>query len=512
MKRNLRHFYSDKTIVLSKIKEAFSSVLPIIFIVILLGITITPISAGSFLAFLLGSVAVIVGMGLFSLGADIAMTPIGSYVGSSIIKTKKLWLIIPLYFIIGVGITVSEPDLMVLAGQLADTIGIWVLIITIGVGVGVFLVIAFIRIILKIKLHYILLFFYAVVFILAFFVPKNFLPLAFDSGGVTTGPMSVPFIISIGMGITSMVSDSKDESDCFGVTALCSIGPILSVMILGIIFNPEHVSVSENVVPEISNSKALIENFFSGVPHTLKEVGIALLPILLIFLISLTFGERISKVGVVKILIGVVYTYIGLVLFLRGVNFGFLPIGSEIGKTVVSSNMPWIIVPIGMLIGFFVVAAEPAVHILNKQVYEATEGAIPKKMLSVSLMIGTAVSVGLAMLRIILHINIMYFLVPGYVIALVLTFFVPDFFTAIAFDSGGVASGAMATGFIMPLALGVASGMGGNIAMEGFGVVAFVAMTPLITIQIMGLYYKLKLKKANKDNEEQTSAHEEIIG
>ena len=512
MKRNFRHFYSDKTIVLSKIKEAFSSLLPIIFIVILLGITITPISAGSFLAFLLGSVAVIVGMGLFSLGADIAMTPIGSYVGSSIIKTKKLWLIIPLYFIIGVGITVSEPDLMVLAGQLSDTIGIWVLIITIGVGVGVFLVIAFIRIILKIKLHYILLFFYVAVFALSFFVPKNFLPLAFDSGGVTTGPMSVPFIISIGMGITSMMNDSKDESDCFGVTALCSIGPILSVMILGIIFNPEHVSVSENVVPEIGNSKSLIENFFSGIPHIFKEVGVALLPMLLIFLISLTFGERISRVGVIKILIGVVYTYIGLVLFLRGVNFGFLPIGSEIGKAIVSSNVPYIIVPIGMLIGFFVVAAEPAVHVLNKQVYEATEGAIPKKMLSVSLMIGTAISVGLAMLRIILHINIMYFLVPGYAIALILTFFVPDFFTAIAFDSGGVASGAMTTGFIMPLALGVASGMGGNIATEGFGVVAFVAMTPLITIQVMGLYYKLKLKKANKDNEEPASAHEEIIG
>ena len=510
MKRRASFLTRDKTIISQKVKEAFSSVLPITIIVLVLCFTVVPLESGMFLAFILGALLVIVGMGLFTLGADTAMTPIGEYVGTSVMRTKKIWFIVLVCFVVGVLITISEPDLQVLATQLSKTIQPWYLIIAVGIGVGVFLVVAFLRIVLKIRLSVLLIIFYIAVFALSFFVPETFVPLAFDSGGVTTGPMSVPFIIAIGTGVASMRSDKGAETDGFGLTALCSIGPIISVMILGIIFKPENIDTSTESAVIITNSKELIDVFGSALPHYVKEVAIALLPIVAFFFIFQLFGVKLTRQNIIKILIGVLYTYVGLVLFLLGVNVGFLPVGSALGIAIGKLSYNWIIVPIGMVIGFYVVAAEPAVHVLTKQVFELTSGAIPKKALRFSLMIGVAVSVGLAMLRILLGISIMYFLIPGYAIALVLTFVVPDMFTAIAFDSGGVASGAMTASFLMPLALGVCGSVGGNVATQGFGVVAMVAMTPLITIQILGLIYKLKMNKL-KGKEQKISVAEEII-
>lgn len=512
MKRKTGFIRADKTIINEKVKEAFSSVLPITVIVLVLCFTVVPIESGTFLAFIVGALLVVVGMGLFTLGADTAMTPIGQYVGTTVMRSKKIWIIVPVCFIVGVFITVSEPDLAVLASQLAQTIDYWTLILTVGVGVGVFLVIAFLRIVLKVKLSYLLFGCYVTVFVLSAFVPETFIPLAFDSGGVTTGPMSVPFIIAIGTGVASMRSDKGAENDGFGMTALCSVGPIIAVMILGIIFKPENFTVAENAPAEIVNSKELLSVYITSIPHYMKEVGIALLPIIAFFFIFQIFGQKISKNDIIRIVIGVLYTYVGLVIFLLGVNVGFLPVGSYIGKMIGELDYNWIIIPIGMVIGYFVVAAEPAVHVLTKQVYEITSGAIPKKALRISLMAGVSVSVGLAMMRIIFRIPIMYFLIPGYLIALVLTFFVPNIFTAIAFDSGGVASGAMTASFLLPLALGVCSSVGGNVATEGFGVVAMVAMTPLIAIQILGLVYKIKMAKIKKNERQKESAEEEIIG
>ena len=498
MGKRVNFIRADKTIINEKVKEAFSSVLPITLIVLALCFTIVPIDSGTFLSFILGAFLVIVGMGLFTLGADTAMTPIGEYVGTTVMRSKKIWIIVLVCFIVGVLITISEPDLTVLATQLEQTIDKWTLIITVGVGVGVFLVIAFLRIVLKINLSYLLIGCYAVVFTLSFFVPETFVPLAFDSGGVTTGPMSVPFIIAIGTGVASMRSDKGAENDGFGLTALCSVGPIIAVMILGIIFKPDNFAVSDNIVIPPANSKVLLDSYLVALPHYMKEVGIALLPIVAFYFIFRIFGHKTGKSELIRILIGVLYTYVGLVFFLLGVNVGFLPVGSYLGEVLGSLDYNWIVVPIGMVIGYFVVAAEPAVHVLTKQVYEITSGAIPKKALRISLMLGVAVSVGLAMLRIVLNIPIMYFLIPGYLIALFLTFFVPNIFTAIAFDSGGVASGAMTASFLLPLALGVCTATGGNIATEGFGVVAMVAMTPLITIQILGLVFKIKSAKLKK--------------
>ena len=501
--------YVDKTAINSKMREAFSSVLPIALIVVLLCSTLIPVENGKLLSFLLGAFLTVIGIGLFTLGADTAMTPIGEYVGKTVISSKRLWIILPAFFFVGIFITISEPDLAVLASQLSQSIGKWLLLITVGVGVGVFLVIAILRIVLRIKFSYLLVFLYATVFTLSFFVPKELVPLAFDSGGVTTGPMSVPFIIAIGTGVSLLRSDKGAENDSFGLTALCSIGPIISVMILGIILKP-HLTISgvDITVPE--DSRGLIVNYLSEFPKYLREVGIALLPIVLFFFITHFFGARVGKNGIIKIIVGVVYTYVGLVIFLTGVNCGFYPMGMFIGEELVS-NFGTLIIPVGVVLGYFVVAAEPAVHVLTTQVYEITSGMIPRKALRGSLMIGTAISVGLAMTRIIVGVNILYFLIPGYVIALALTFFVPEMFTAIAFDSGGVASGAMTSGFLLPLALGVCNAVGGNVATEGFGLVAFVAMTPLITIQILGLIYKIKVNRIKKAQEQVHASVESII-
>lgn len=484
--------------------------MPITLIVLALCFTIVPLDSGMFLAFILGAFLVILGMGLFTLGADTAMTPIGEYVGTSVMRTKRIWIIVFVCFIVGVLITISEPDLQVLASQLSATMNPWTLILAVGAGVGVFLVIAFLRIVLKVKLSYLLIGCYIAVFVLSIFVPPAFVPLAFDSGGVTTGPMSVPFIIAIGVGVASLRSDKGAETDGFGLTALCSVGPILAVMLLGIIFKPESIETGGETLTVIENSKDLIIVFGRAIPEYMKEVAIALLPIVAFFFIFRIFGSKLSRQAVIRILIGVVYTYIGLVLFLVGVNTGFLQVGTYLGEAIGALPYNWIIVPIGMLIGYFVVAAEPAVHVLTKQVFELTSGAIPKKALRFSLMIGVAVSVGLAMLRILLNIPIMYFLIPGYAVALILTFVVPEMFTAIAFDSGGVASGAMTASFLMPLALGVCSSVGGDVATQGFGVVAMVAMTPLITIQILGLVYKIKMAKLKSASKTESTV-EEII-
>ena len=502
---------ADKTIVLEKIKEAFASVLPISVIVLILAFTICPIESGVFLAFILGALAVIVGMGLFSIGADIGMTPIGQYVGSTVVKSKKLILILPIYFIVGVLITISEPDLQVLATQLQGVVGKYVLLLAVGVGVGVFLVIAFLRMVLRLKLSYLLLVCYIAVFVLSIFVPSNFVPLAFDSGGVTTGPMSVPFILAIGTGVASIRSDKDANAEGFGLTALCSIGPIIAVMILGIIAYPEAINLTPQPTIVISTSKELLQEFGIQLPVFAKEVAIALLPIVGVFISVFAFGRNLGKGEFIRIMVGVIYTFIGLVIFLTGVNVGFAPIGAFIGHAIGKLDYNWIIIPIGMLVGYFMVAAEPAVHVLTVQVYQTTGGQIPKKALSISLMFGTAISVALAMVRILTGLPIMYFLIPGYAIALILTFIVPEMFTAIAFDSGGVASGAMTACFLMPLAQGLCGALGGNMMADGFGVVAMVAMTPLIAIQILGLTYKIKLAKLKNKQKQQIIENQDII-
>lgn len=366
-----------------------------------------------------------------------------------------------------------------------------VLILSVACGVGVFLVVAFLRMLFGIPLPPLLLIFYMIIFIFAFFVPKDFLSVAFDSGGVTTGPMTVPFIMALGIGISSIRSDRHAADDSFGLVALCSIGPILAVMILGMIYNPQEANYMPPVIPEIENSVQLWQLFALEFPTYMKEIAIALLPILLFFLIYQIVVLKLTKKKLIKIIVGLIYTYIGLVLFLTGVNVGFMPAGNYLGQIIAGLEKSWVLIPIAMVMGFFIVKAEPAVYVLNKQVEEITDGAISAKAMGMGLSIGVAVSLGIAMIRVLTGISILWFLIPGYAIALGISFFVPKIYTAIAFDSGGVASGPMTAAFLLPLAQGACVALGGNIVTDAFGVVAMVAMTPLITIQVMGLYAKI---------------------
>lgn len=487
--------FKNKTILKEKLIESAKSVLPISAIVLLLCFTVAPIDISAFTSFIFGSALLIFGISLFTLGAETSMTPMGEYVGAQMTRSKKIWLIVILSFLVGVMITMSEPDLQVLATYVPSINPSILLILFVSVGVGAFLVIAMLRILFGIKLKYLLLGFYIVAFAMALFVDSDFWSVAFDSGGVTTGPMTVPFIMALGVGVSSIRSDSQETNDSFGLVSLCSVGPIIAVLTLGLIYNPESSSGIGFEISRLESSRELGWNYLINFPHYIVEVSKAVLPIVAFFFVYQAFTKPLSKKRLLKILIGLLYTFVGLVLFLTGANVGFMPAGYLIGSGLGVSSISFIVIPIGMIIGFFIVAAEPAVQVLQAQVEEVTSGAIPKKALAFALEIGVAISVGIAMLRSLTGIPIMYFLIPGYVIAFVLTFFVPDIFTSIAFDSGGVASGAMTTTFLLPFAIGVCEASGNNIATDAFGTVAMVAMTPLIAIQILGVVYKVRIRK-----------------
>ena len=476
-----------------KLQESLAAVLPILAIVLILSFTIAPLPTSVLMAFLFGAVLLVVGMMFFSLGAELAMSPMGERVGACITKTRRVGIMLTLGFLLGFLITISEPDLQVLANQV-QAVPNMVLIVTVAVGVGLFLCFAMLRMLLSVPLNTMLVGFYIVVFVLAMFVPKDFLAVAFDSGGVTTGPMTVPFIMAMGVGVSAIRSDKHSANDSFGLVALCSIGPILAVLILSLIFHPDGGSYTAVVIPEIGDSAALWQLFFVAFPTYFKEIAVSLLPIAAFFAVFDLVSLHLERKQLIRIGVGLAYTYLGLVIFLTGVNVGFMPAGNYLGSVIAGLSCNWILIPIGMLIGYFIVMAEPAVYVLMRQVEELTDGAIPGSAMKHSLSIGVAVSVGLAMIRVLTGISIFYLLVPGYAVAIVLSFFVPKLFTAIAFDSGGVASGPMATTFLLPFAMGACSAVGGNIVTDAFGVVAMVAMTPLITIQGLGLIYRLRTK------------------
>lgn len=487
---------------LEKLKESLGAVLPIIGIVLVLCFSIAPIPNSVLMTFVVGAILLIIGMMFFTLGAEMAMTPMGERIGTKLTNTRKISVVIVLCFILGFIITISEPDLQVLAEQV-PSIPNYTLIIAVATGVGIFLVAAVLRMLFGIPLAHMLLILYPIIFILASIVPQDFLTVAFDSGGVTTGPMTVPFIMALGIGFSAVRSDKHAENDSFGLVALCSVGPILAVLLLGLLYHPGESGYEQTMIVKTDNSVEMWQLFQEGLPYYMKEMLISLLPIILFFFIFQIVSLHLHKKTLVKIIIGIIYTYIGLVLFLTGVNVGFMPAGNYLGQVIAGLSYPWIIVPIGMLIGYFIVKAEPAVYVLTEQVEELTSGAISAKAMGMSLSIGVAFSLGLAMVRVLTGISILWFLLPGYAVALGLTFFVPQIFTAIAFDSGGVASGPMTATFLLPFSMGACEALGGNVVTDAFGVVAMVAMTPLITIQILGLIYQIqeqmKEKQAAKD-------------
>ena len=494
----------------SKLSEALSAVVPVMVIVLLLSFTAAPVSPSILLGFLMGAVLVMVGMMFFTLGAEISMTPMGEKVGTKMTQTKKVWFIALLSFVLGIIITISEPDLQVLA-ELVPSIPNMTLILAVAVGVGIFLVVAILRILLGIALSHLLVVLYIIVFALAFLVPGDFRAIAFDSGGVTTGPMTVPFIMALGVGISAIRNDSSAADDSFGLVSLCSVGPILAVLLLGMIFNPGESEPHIVQDIQISDTVELWQMFALELPAYIKEIAVSLLPIVVFFGLFQVFSLRLSGRTLSKILIGLVYTYVGLVLFLTGANVGFMPTGTYLGSVLAGKEYRYLLIPIGAVIGYFIVKAEPAVYVLNHQVEEITDGAISAGAMGASLSLGVAASVALAMTRVLTGIPVLFFLIPGYAIALGLSFVVPRIFTAIAFDSGGVASGPMTATFLLPLAQGACVAVGGDLASDAFGVVAMVAMTPLITIQVLGLVTVIKNRRRSVDGYIMSGVDEDAI-
>lgn len=468
--------------------------LPIVAIVLLLCLCLLPMKPGLLLCFLVGALMLVLGMGLFSLGAEQSMTPIGSKIGTSLTGTKNLPLILGVSFLLGFAITVAEPDLQVLA-LTAPHIKSSVLLVTVGIGVGFFMAVCMLRILTGASLRWILILFYALVFTLAAFTDADYLSVAFDSGGVTTGPMTVPFILAMGLGVSRVRSDRHAEADSFGLVALCSIGPILSVLILGFFYKSGGASLGINEAVYADTVK-IGAAFISAIPLYMKEMALALLPIVLIFLLFQICLLKLSGRSLAKILIGIGYTYVGLVLFLTGVNVGFSSLGAALGAALAIGPGPVLLLPLSMILGWFIISAEPAVAVLEAQIEDVSAGAIPGKSIKLSLSAAISLAMGLAMLRVLTGISILYFLIPGYALALGLSFLVPDIYTAIAFDSGGVASGPMTATFMLQFMMGASIALGGNVMRDAFGLVAMVAMLPLLSIQTVGFLYEQKRKKS----------------
>ena len=477
-----------------KMLESISQVWPITAIVLALSIFIVPMGTGSIVVFFVGAILLTLGMAMFQLGTEMSMSPLGEGIGIELSKSKKVILILGVALLMGILITVAEPDLAVLSNQVPSVPNA-VLIWTVAIGVGIFLALAAARIIFKIDLSILLIGLYILVLIFSYFVPKDFIAVAFDSGGVTTGPVTVPFIMAMGVGLCAIRSDKEAVNDSFGLVALSSVGPILAVMLLGIFYQPDGASYAPQALVEAELMSDVFWVFASGLPHYFAEVATSIFPIFGVFFVFQLLRKRYTKVQVLRIIVGFFYTYLGLVMFLCGVNVGFAPVGTLLGRELGTGWQRWLLVPVGMLIGYFIVKAEPAIQILNRQVHSVTEGSVSEKAMNLCLSIGVAISIGLAMLRILIGFPIQYIVIPGYIVALVMSRMVPKIFVGIAFDSGGVASGPMTSTFLLPLCIGVCEALGGNVMTDAFGVVSLVALTPLIAIQIMGIVYNIRIRK-----------------
>lgn len=491
-----------------KTKESLSSVFPITAIVLILSVTLVPMEVGTIALFLAGAALLVVGMGFFQLGAEMAMTPLGQGVGGRLIKCRNLAVIAVVSFLMGTIITISEPDLQVLANQVAS-IPNQILIWTVAVGVGIFLVVAVLRILFHVGLSNLLLLLYVLLFLLAFFAPFEFTAVAFDAGGVTTGPMTVPFIMALGVGLSSDRGDKEGADDSFGLVALCSIGPITMVLLLGIFYRPTDAAYAAVEIPVVVTTADVVRQFILSLPQYAKEVVFSILPVAGVWLAFQILTRNYRRRQMLRMVIGFLYTTLGLILFLTGVNVGFAPIGNLLGSGLAESSYRWLLVPIGILIGYYIVKAEPAVRVLNEQVEDITGGMVSHRMMNMALSIGVAAAVALAMVRVLTGISIFWIIIPGYALSLILSRFVPAVFVGIAFDSGGVASGPMTSTFLLPLAMGACLAVGGNVVTDAFGVVALVALAPLIAIQIMGLLYTLKAKRGLAASE--TLPEDEVI-
>ena len=487
---------------LLKLRESFVSVLPIVAVISILFFTgvIADFGLPAYISFLICSVLIVIGLSLFNIGAEASMSAIGKIIGESLFKKRKIFFVVAMTFIIGVLVTIAEPDLKVTASQIG--VDELLLIGMIGVGVGLFVVFGVLRIIFNKNLNIMFICFYGLVFMLAGITNPKFLPICFDSGGVTTGPVPVPFILAFGAGLAaSTASNGRSGEDSFGLTALASVGPILTVMVLSLFLDVDSMVYvwSDNTLTTYETFEGFWPAFFSSAgEHFLGElgmVGIAIAPTTVFYLIYDLIFIKSRRVRIVRILINMLYAYFGLVIFLAAVNLGFLPVAQEVGKGLGASEGTFgIAILIGAAFGLFGVIAEPAVHVLIRQIETVSEGTVKSLTVGFVMALSVGGGVALAIIRAYYGFSILYYMIPGYIIALGLSFLVPKIYTAMAFDSGGVASGPMASTFVVPFVIGFTYSAHGaeSVFENAFGAVAMIALMPLIVVQGMGLYANIK--------------------
>lgn len=483
-----------------KFREVLLAVLPITLIVTVLNFTITPLGTHLFLRFLAGSLFIVVGLTVFLLGVDIGITPIGNQMGSSIAKTNKLWIVISAGLVLGFAISVAEPDLHILAHQVemvtAGHIEKLNIIIVVSAGIALMLSLGFVRIVYNVALNKIMTGLYLIVFLLAYFTPAEFLAISFDASGATTGAVTVPFILALAMGVSALKKDSKaSEEDSFGMVAIASAGAIIAVMLMGIFSKTNNL---EGSLPLINiSSSSIMGPFAERLPVVFNEVLLALLPVALIFAIFQKVSFRLSQKAVRKIVVGIVFAFAGLVFFLTGVSGGFMEVGSLIGSKLALFENKTYLVSVGFILGLATILAEPAVYVLTRQIEEVTSGYVRRSLVMGTLSIGVGAAVALAMVNILSpQIKLWHFLLPGYLISIGMSYYVPKLFVGIAFDSGGVASGPMTATFALAFAHGAANAVANaSVLADGFGLIAMVALSPIIALQILGAVFQMKSKK-----------------
>ena len=494
-------------LITSKLKEVLLSILPITVLVFILNATLTPIDTPTIIRFIIGAVLITIGLTTFLIGVDIGITPIGNNMGTSIAKTNKLWIVIIIGILLGFFISIAEPDLHILASQVqsvtSGTISKNMIVWVVSLGIAIMIAVGLSRIVYNFPLYKILTIVYGIILILSLFASREFLAIAFDASGATTGALTVPFILALAIGVSKMKKDSKaSEKDSFGLVAVASTGAIISVMVMSILSKTDKITGTLENTEAVSTS--ILTPFIEHLPFLAKETAIALAPILVIFLFFQFISFKLSKSTVIKILFGILFTFIGLVLFLLGVNEGFMEVGSIIGFKLALLDNPVFVIAIGFILGMVTILAEPAVYVLVHQIEEVTSGYVKKKVVIITLSLGVALAVALSIVRILVpSIQLWHYLLPGYIVSIIMTYFVPKLFVGIAFDSGGVASGPMTATFILAFTQGAADAVeGANVLIDGFGVISMVAMIPLIALQILGLIFKIKSKKGGVESYE----------
>ena len=488
------------SLIISKFKEVLYSVIPIAVIVLILNFTLTPLETPLIIRFIIGCIAIIIGLSIFLVGVDIGITPIGNVMGSKMAKSNKILVVILVGLVLGFVISIAEPDLHILASQVemvtSGVIGKGIILVIVSIGIALMLSLGLTRIVYNIPLYKILSGVYGFIFILALFTSPEFLAISFDASGATTGALTVPFILALAMGVPTLKKDSKSsEKDSFGLVAIASTGAIIAVMAMSIISKTDKIAGSLDI--NTTSSNLIFTPFIEKIPTISKEIFIALFPIVLIFLIFQRLSFNLSKRSVRKVLFGILFTFVGLVIFLVGVNAGFMDVGTAVGYKVASLDNKAYVIIVGFALGLVTILAEPAVHVLTNQIEDVTSGYVKRNVVMLTLSIGVGIAVGLSMLRIVVpEIKLWHYLLPGYIISIAMTYFVPKLFVGIAFDPGGVASGPMTATFILAFAQGAAEAIeGANVLVDGFGMIAMVAMTPIIALQVLGFIFKIKSKK-----------------